>query len=184
MNKTSLNHLQIHTFTFKNVIFTTAKYEMYLRILHKLCFPGCIFSKQAKPGRKQGWILRRTISHRKVFLCPQKENWAFFWTFPFLQRRILNLEQRETLALVKKFDIGLSFGDGVHRELNRHVRRTRLIICFICKACREGCYILLYEMRLRQVFTVKTAIILLTSISEFEFNRARSILYGACWRKF
>ena len=124
MNKTSLNHLQIHTFTFKNVIFTTAKYEMYLRILHKLCFPGCIFSKQAKPGTKQGWILRRTISHRKVLLCPQKENWAFFWTFPFLQRWILNLEQRETLALVKKFDIGLSFGDGVHRELNRHVTNT------------------------------------------------------------
>ena len=36
-----------------------------------------------------------------------------------LSRSFNDIEQRKTLALVKKFDIGLSFGDGVHRELNR-----------------------------------------------------------------
>ena len=33
-------------------------------------------------------------------------------------------------------------------------------------------------------FTVKTAVILLKSISEFVFNRARSTLYRARWRTF
>ena len=75
-------------------------------------------TSQAPPGRKEGWILRRTISHRKALLCQQKK-WAFFWTFPFLERWIWNLDQRKTLALVKKVDIRLSFGNGVHRELNR-----------------------------------------------------------------
>ena len=33
--------------------------------------------------RKQGWIPRRTISWWKASLPPQKESWAFFWTFSF-----------------------------------------------------------------------------------------------------
>ena len=32
---------------------------------------------------KPGWILRRTISWWKSSLPPQRESWAFFWTFSF-----------------------------------------------------------------------------------------------------
>ena len=40
------------------------------------------------------------------------------------------------------------------------------------------------EISLRWVFTVKTAVILLKGIFEFVYNRARSFLYKARWRKF
>ena len=33
--------------------------------------------------RRQVWIPRRTISWWKASLPPQKESWAFFWTFSF-----------------------------------------------------------------------------------------------------
>ena len=90
-------------------------------------------------GRKQGWILRRTISHRKVFLCPQKEKWAFFWTFPFFQR----------YWTTQNFGLGeeVWYRTVLWRRRPSWTKsitwRTRLIICFICKACREGCYLLL-----------------------------------------
>ena len=34
----------------------TTKYEMYLKILQRLFFPGCIFSKQAKPRREENKV--------------------------------------------------------------------------------------------------------------------------------
>ena len=37
----------------------------------------------APTWRKQGWIPWRTISWWKASLSPQKEIWAFFWTFSF-----------------------------------------------------------------------------------------------------
>ena len=31
----------------------TTRYEMCLKILQRLCYPGCIFSRQAKPRREE-----------------------------------------------------------------------------------------------------------------------------------
>ena len=39
--------------------------------------------RREENNRKQGWIPRRTISWWKASLPPQKESWAFFWTFSF-----------------------------------------------------------------------------------------------------
>ena len=80
-----MKHLKIHNFPFKNVIVLAIECKMYLEIQQKLrCF-GCI-SKQtmrSQSWRKQGWIPRRTIFWWKASLSPQKESWAFFWTFCF-----------------------------------------------------------------------------------------------------
>ena len=81
--KTSMKHLKIHKFPFKNVIVLAIEYKMYLKIQQKL---HCLsISKQTRDPawRKQGWIPRRTISWWKASLPPQKESWAFFWTFSF-----------------------------------------------------------------------------------------------------
>ena len=57
---------------------------MYLKIQQKLHCLGCISKQTRDPSwRKQGWIPRRTISWWKASLPPQKESWAFFWTFSF-----------------------------------------------------------------------------------------------------
>ena len=47
---------------------------------------GCIsHTKQTRDPswRKQSWIPWRTIAWWKASLPPQKESWAFFWTFSF-----------------------------------------------------------------------------------------------------
>ena len=97
-----MNLLKIHKFAFKNVIFTTTKYEMYLKILQKPCYPGCIFSKQAKPCPEENNVefFEGQIRTAKLSFVHKKKSEHFF------EIKILNLEQRETLALVKKFDIG------------------------------------------------------------------------------
>ena len=57
--KTSMKHLKINKFPFKNVIVLAIECKMYLK------------------------IQQRTISWWKAFLPPNKESWAFFWTFSF-----------------------------------------------------------------------------------------------------
>ena len=82
--KTSMKHLKIHKFPFKNVIVLAIECKMYLKIQQKLHCLGCISKQTRDPSwRKQGWIPRRRISWWKASLLPQKESWAFFLTFSF-----------------------------------------------------------------------------------------------------
>ena len=84
MYKTSMQHLKIHNFPFKNVIVLAIECKMYLKIQQKLHCLGCISKQTRDPSwRKQGWIPRGTISWWKASLPPQKESWVFFWTFSF-----------------------------------------------------------------------------------------------------
>ena len=83
--KTSMKHLKIHKFSFKNVIALAIERKMYLKIQQKLHCLGCISNQTSAPSwGKQGRIPRRTISWWKASLSAQKESWAFFWTFSFL----------------------------------------------------------------------------------------------------
>ena len=79
-----MKHLKTHKFLFKNAIVLAIECKMYLKIQQKLHCLGCI-SKQTMGSavKRQGWIPRRTISWWKASLSPQKESWAFFWTFSF-----------------------------------------------------------------------------------------------------
>ena len=57
-----------------------------LKSVQNLHCLGCIsHTKQTRDPswRKQSWIPRRTIAWWKASLPPQKESWAFFWTFSF-----------------------------------------------------------------------------------------------------
>ena len=84
--KTSMKKLKIHKFPFKNVLVSARECKkMYLKIQQKLRCVGCISKPKpcAPPWRKRGSIPRRTISWWKASLPPQKESWAFFWTFSF-----------------------------------------------------------------------------------------------------
>ena len=82
--KTSMKHLKIHKFPFRNVIVLaieckcTWKFSKNLTALVAFQNRPC-----APPWRKQGWIPRRTMSWWKASLPPQKESWEFFWTFFF-----------------------------------------------------------------------------------------------------
>ena len=79
--KTSMKHLKIHKFPFKNVIVLAIECKMYLKNFTALV---AFQNRPCAPSwRKQGWIPRRTISWWKASLPPQKESWAFFWTFSF-----------------------------------------------------------------------------------------------------
>ena len=79
--KTSMKHLKIHKFPFKNVIVLAIECKMYLKNFTALV---AFQNRPCAPSwRKQGWIPRRTISWWKASLTPQKENWPFFWTFSF-----------------------------------------------------------------------------------------------------
>ena len=79
--KTSMKHLKIHKFPFKNVIVLAIECKMYLKNFTALV---AFQNRPCAPSwRKQGWIPRRTISWWKVSLPPQKKCWAFFWTFSF-----------------------------------------------------------------------------------------------------
>ena len=76
-----MKHLKIHKFPFKNVIVLAIECKMYLKNFTALV---AFQNRPCAPSwRKQGWIPRRTISWWKASLPPQKENWAFFWTFSF-----------------------------------------------------------------------------------------------------
>ena len=85
-----MQHLKKHKFPFKNVIVLAIECKMYLKIQRKLHCLGSI-SKQTRDlsWRKQGWIPRGTISWWKASLPPQKESWAFFWTFSEKQNSCL-----------------------------------------------------------------------------------------------
>ena len=85
--KTSMKHLKIHKFSFKNVIVLAIECKMYLKISEKNFADLVAFQNRpwAAPWRKQGWIPRRTISWWKASLSPQKESWAYFWTFSSLK---------------------------------------------------------------------------------------------------
>ena len=78
--KTSMKHLKIHKFPFKNVIGLGHRVQNVPGNSAKSCI-----SKQtrAPSWRKQGWIPRKTISWWKPSLPPQNESWAFFSTFSF-----------------------------------------------------------------------------------------------------
>lgn len=95
------------------------------------------FQKQAKPRPEENNVefFEGQIHTAKLSFVHKKKSEHFF------EIKILNLEQRETLALVKKFDIGRPRRPSWTKSITW---RTRSIICFICKACREGCYILLW----------------------------------------
>ena len=69
----------INSLSLKNAIFLAIESKMFLKLQQNL-------SKQAMRSavrRKQSWIPQRMISWWKASLPPQKENWAFFWTFSF-----------------------------------------------------------------------------------------------------
>ena len=76
-----MKHLKIHKFPFKNVIVLTIECKMYLK--NFTAFVAFQNRPCAPSWRKQGWIPRRTISWWRASLPPQKESWAFFWTFSF-----------------------------------------------------------------------------------------------------
>ena len=78
--KTSMKHLKIHKFPFKNVIVLSCTWKFSKNVADLVAFQN---KPWAPPWRKHGWIPRRTISWWKASLSPQKENWAFFWTFSF-----------------------------------------------------------------------------------------------------
>ena len=73
------------TFINSKILFENEHSECTSSVFRYLA--ALVGKKQAKrsepPVRKQGWIPRKTISKRKAFVCPQKGNWAFFWTFSF-----------------------------------------------------------------------------------------------------
>ena len=57
MYETSMKHLKIHKFPFKNVIYLAIGCKMYLKIQQKLRCLNCILKKPCDPPwRKQGWI--------------------------------------------------------------------------------------------------------------------------------
>ena len=106
-----MKHLKTHKFLFKNAIVLAIECKMYLKIQQKLHCLGCISKQtmcsvvkktRLNSGRYKSrtglirtggpswsgptfvpacWIPRRTISWWKASLPPQKESWAFFWTF-------------------------------------------------------------------------------------------------------
>ena len=79
--KTSMKHLKIHKFPFKNVIVLAIECKMYLKNFTALV---AFQNRPCAPSwRKQGWIPRRMISWWKASLPPQKGSWAFFWTLSF-----------------------------------------------------------------------------------------------------
>ena len=74
--------LKTHKFPFKTVIVLAIECKMYPKIQQKLHYLGAFKNRPCAPSRrKHGWIPRRTISWWKASLPPQKESWAFFWTF-------------------------------------------------------------------------------------------------------
>ena len=146
MNKTSVNHLQIHKFVFKTVIFTTRKFEMYLKILQKLSCPGCIFSKQAKPRREENKVKFFEGQFRTAklsFVHKKKSEHSFELSCSF------NGEFKSWTT--RNFGLGeeVCYRTVLWRQRPSWAKsitcRTKLIICFICKACREACYILLFD---------------------------------------
>ena len=70
-----------------HVIHLAIKYKMYLKFSKNfaafVAFQNRPCPAPLTPRKKQGWILRRTISWRKAFPPPQKENWEFSSTFSF-----------------------------------------------------------------------------------------------------
>ena len=95
------------------------------RFFRNLATLVAYFQNKLSPARKKTMLNSSKDKFAlQSFPLSTKRKVSILLNFPFFQRWILNLEQRETLALVKKFDIGLSFDDGVHRELNRHVTNT------------------------------------------------------------
>ena len=82
--KTSMKHLKMHKFLFKNVLVLAIECKMYLKIQQNRRWLGCI-SKQTigSAVKKTRLNSSKTISWWKASLSPQKEKWAFFWTFSF-----------------------------------------------------------------------------------------------------
>ena len=82
--KTSMKHLKMHKFPFKNVIVLAIDCKMYLKIQQKLHCLGCI-SKQTMRSvvKKSRLNSSKDDFLMKASLPPQKESWAFFWTFSF-----------------------------------------------------------------------------------------------------
>ena len=74
--KTSMKHLKLHKFRFKNVLVLAIECKMYLKIQQKL-------RALVAFNRPCAWTPRGTISWWKASLPPQKESWEFFWTFSF-----------------------------------------------------------------------------------------------------
>ena len=70
-----MKYLQIHKFPFEDVFFLRG--QTVPENSSKTLLLGCV-SKQAEPSDRP-W---KIILSREAFLCPQKENRAFFWTFP------------------------------------------------------------------------------------------------------
>ena len=81
--KTSMKHLKIHKFPFKNVIVLAIECKMYLKIQQKLRWLGCI-SKQTMGSAVKKTRLNSSKNDFLVKSFPfSKESWAFFWTFSF-----------------------------------------------------------------------------------------------------
>ena len=82
--KTSMKHLKIHKFSFKNVIALAIERKMYLKIQQKLHCLGCI-SKQTTPSVEKKTTLNSSKDDflMKSFPFSRKESWAFFRPFSF-----------------------------------------------------------------------------------------------------
>ena len=78
-----MKYLEIHRFPFKNIIFLTIEYKMYLKILQKLrCLVGFQNRQIAPIGRDKNLVNFEFLNLVKKNLpLSTKENWPFFWTF-------------------------------------------------------------------------------------------------------
>ena len=94
---------------------------MYLKIGFKNLAAPLLHFKRSQPRREENKVefFEGQFRTAKLSFVHKKKSEHSF-ELPVLSTvNFKPSEQRETLALAKKFDIGLSLGDGVHRELNR-----------------------------------------------------------------
>ena len=82
--KTSMKHLKIHKFVFKNVIVLAIECKMYLEIQQKLHCLGCI-SKQTMRSvlKKTGLNFSKDDFLMKSFPYPTKRKLSILLNFPF-----------------------------------------------------------------------------------------------------
>ena len=99
--KTSMKHLKIHKFPFKNVIVLAIECKMYLKIQQKLHWLGCI-SKQTMRSAEKKTMLNSSKDDflMKSFPSSRKRKLSsllnFFFPFFVLKQCIFNLEMQNS----------------------------------------------------------------------------------------
>ena len=120
-----------HKFPFKNTIFLTIEYKMCLKILQKLrCLVGFQNRQSAPIGHGKNLVNFEFLKGNlviKAFLCPLKENWAFFWTFSFL-RAFSWCVFSGALALAKRAPWVRKFGNLCIRYLHPRNNDSLVIV--------------------------------------------------------